>query len=87
MNLSYAEPGSLTLEAVRVLGDKHSKHLGFLPSAVFDDLAIKRRVLVAVMDGEVVGYVAFSPYRRLIKLVHLCVAEEHRGQGIAAALV
>lgn len=87
MNLSYVEPESFALEAVRVLGDKQSKYLGFLPAPVFDELASKRRILAAAKDGEVVGYVAFSPHRRLVKLVHLCVAEDHRGSGVAAALV
>lgn len=87
MNLSYVEPGSAALDEVRTLGDKNSRYLGFLPSSVFDEFASRRRILAAVVDGEVVGYVAFSPHRRLVKLVHLCVAEDFRGRGIAAHLL
>lgn len=87
MDLFYVKPESLALDAVRALGDRNSKYLGFLPAPVFDDLAANGRILAAEVDGNVVGYIAFSPYRRLVKLVHLCVAEAHRRRGVAAALV
>lgn len=87
MDLFYVEPESLELEAVRILGDRNSQHLGFLPAAVFDQMAADRRILAAAIGGDVVGYAAFYPHRRLIKLVHLCVLEEHRGNGVATALV
>ncbi len=72
---------------MRVLGDRNSQYLGFLPAVVFDQMAVDRRILAATIGGRVVGYAAFYPHRRLIKLVHLCVSAEHRGLGVAKSLI
>lgn len=42
---------------------------------------------VAIVDGEVVGFVALEIYsRKLAEIRSLCVSSEHRGQGIGKRL-
>ncbi len=44
-------------------------------------------LLAAIHDGHVLGYALYSLPRQVIRLSHLCVSENARGQGIARRLV
>ncbi|MFI5526103.1 GNAT family N-acetyltransferase [Streptomyces platensis] len=77
------------LDAVIALGDRYTKFLGLLTPPAYRKHADDGGLLVAVEGEEVVGYALFGlPKRSLhVRLAHLCVAEEHRGKGIARLLV
>ena len=82
-----AEPGSGLLRDVIELGRANAKTLGFFPEGAFQDYASRRQVLACVEDGNLVGYVAFRTRNLTITLVHLCVASDRRGRGIARTLI
>jgi GNAT superfamily N-acetyltransferase len=77
------------LDAVIALGDRYTKYLGLLTPPAYRKHAEDGGLLVAVDDEEVVGYALFGlPKRSLyVRLAHLCVAEEHRGKGVARELI
>jgi len=75
------------MEQVRALWRIHRKWLGFLPDQGFTDRAVRGTLIAAVVDSRVVGYVLYDLPRSDVKLVHLCVAEEYRGKGVAQRLV
>jgi GNAT superfamily N-acetyltransferase len=61
--------------------------LGFLPTEGFLERAAKGTLLVAVVGTKVVGYVLYDLPGDRVKLIHLCIADQHRGRGIARQLV
>ena len=64
-----------------------SQHLGHLPFAVYEDAAHKGCLLLA-RDGEkIIGYALYGLTRRHVRLTHLCIRSDYRGQGIARQLV
>ncbi|UQS30260.1 GNAT family N-acetyltransferase [Streptomyces fradiae] len=77
------------LDAAIALGDRYTKYLGLLTPPAYRKHAEDGGVLVAVDDEEVVGYALFGLPRRnpYVRLAHLCVAEEHRGKGVARELI
>jgi GNAT superfamily N-acetyltransferase len=81
------EPAGLVLEQVIRLGNADKKTLGFMPDGGFVDRAAKGHLLAATERETVHGYVLFDVKRDQVQLRHLCVAQSHRGHGIAAALV
>jgi GNAT superfamily N-acetyltransferase len=75
------------LPAVKQLGRKHSGTLGFFPDGAFEDHAARGHLLAAsVGDTELVGYCAFRVSKGRAMVAHLCVAENHRGTGVAKKL-
>src|SRR6266571_8176234 len=78
---------SRLFDQVIALGDKASQTLGFLPASVFAQAAHDKRLLVALQDGQVIGYTYFSLPRQEVRLVHLCVDPAFRGRGVARRLV
>lgn len=91
MKLSYREIDSSSnyLQNVIELADKYSSTLGFLPRGAISRLADKKRIIacISIQMKKCVGYALFEPGKSKAKLVHLCVDEEFRGQGIAKTLV
>ncbi|MFD8575584.1 GNAT family N-acetyltransferase [Streptomyces sp. CH8.1] len=77
------------LDAIIALGDRYTKYLGLLTPPAYRKHAEDDGLLVAVDGEEVVGYALFGlPKRSLhVRLAHLCVAEEHRGKGVARELI
>lgn len=67
----------------------HSDTLGFMPDGGFEDAAARGELLAAATpEGDVAGYAMFrSTARGYVVLVHLCVGEHRRGQGLARLLV
>ena len=81
--------GSPAYDQVIALGNANSSTLGILPYAAIREAAADGRVLGFVTSGVVQGYALFSKRVRTsdISLTHLCVGQQHRGYGIARALV
>ncbi|PCG87932.1 N-acetyltransferase [Streptomyces sp. WZ.A104] len=77
------------LGAVVALGDRYTKWLGLLTPPAYRAAAEEGGLLVAVEGEKVVGYALFGlPKRNThVRLAHLCVAEAHRGKGIARRLI
>lgn len=66
---------------------RNSSTLGFLPNAAFTERAVHNGLLVASLSGIVVGYVLYDLPKSHIKLVHVSVNVENRGDGLAARMV
>ncbi|MEU1316169.1 GNAT family N-acetyltransferase [Streptomyces tibetensis] len=77
----------LVLAAIVELGDRFNKTLGFMPPAAYVQAAEENRLLAAMAGRKLVGYTLFSLPRQQIRLTHLCVDPDSRGQGIARLLV
>lgn len=76
------------LQAIKLLADRNSATLGFLPYGAFDRLADDERILACISsEGECLGYLLFGTNKHRVKLTHLCVSDKWRGRGIARALV
>lgn len=78
------------LDAVVELGKKNSSTLGLLPRGAYEDAASRKQILVAIgEDGAAQGYLLYrvAKTQQRASITHLCVDEEHRGQGIARSLV
>ncbi|MFI2077658.1 GNAT family N-acetyltransferase [Streptomyces triculaminicus] len=77
------------IDAAVALGDRYTKTLGLMTPPAYQKMAEEEGLLVAVEQGEVVGYALFGLPKRSphVRLAHLCVPEEHRGKGIARALI
>lgn len=77
------------LAAAIALGDRYKKRLGLLTPPTYRKYADDGGLLVALEGSEVVGYALFGLPKRYqhVRLAHLCVAEECRGNGIAALLI
>ena len=81
------EDGGVEFNSVLALWRRDRKWLGFLPTEGFTDRAERGTLLAAVRGTAVVGYVLYDLPRDRVKVVHLCVAEDQRGAGIARALI
>jgi GNAT superfamily N-acetyltransferase len=75
------------LGQIVALGDMSRRTLGFLPQVAFLQAADSGTLLAAIRDGQVLGYALYSLPRQVVRLTHLCVSENARGQGIARRLV
>jgi ribosomal protein S18 acetylase RimI-like enzyme len=74
--------------AVKAIADRHRHELGFVPAAALVEAARERRLLVAVLDGKVVGFVHFRCCRDGHATIYeIAVLPEHRQRGIGRALV
>lgn len=65
----------------------NSKTLGFLPAGAFEEYARLRRIIVALDGEELLGYVLYRVARGRAAIVHMCVADNARGRGVARMLV
>jgi len=76
------------LDSVQLLWRKSSDSLGFMPLGAFEERLARRQILVAICEGDVVGYLLyFTTATRRVRVTHLCIAAEHRGKGIAKRLI
>jgi len=74
--------------AVKAIADRHRHELGFVPAAALVEAARERRLLVAVLDGKVVGFVHFRCCRDGHATIYeIAVLPECRRQGVGRALV
>ncbi|MCC7380859.1 MAG: GNAT family N-acetyltransferase [Deltaproteobacteria bacterium] len=87
VGVDLVERDSGAFEDVLTLYREHRRTLGFLPVGAFEQCADEGRLLAAVIDTRVVGYLAYRVAAREAVLVHLCVAEAHRGKRVAGVLL
>jgi ribosomal protein S18 acetylase RimI-like enzyme len=74
--------------AVKAIADRHRHELGFVPAAALAEAARERRLLVAVLDEKVVGFVHFRCCRDGHATIYeIAVLPEHRQRGVGRALV
>jgi ribosomal protein S18 acetylase RimI-like enzyme len=74
--------------AVKAIADRHRHELGFVPAAALVEAAREHRLLVALLDGKVVGFVHFRCCRDGHATIYeIAVLPEHRQRGVGRALV
>jgi predicted nucleic acid-binding protein len=81
------DPGSPGFAEVYALYRVHSTKLGFLPRGAFEQFATEGQVLACRVDGSLAGYLAYRTSRNFVVVVHLCVAKQFRGNGVARSLM
>lgn len=88
MEILPIDGSSPLLEAVISLGDQNCATLGFLPEQAFHDYAQKKHIIVALSEDQtLLGYLLFRISKDVTSIVHLCISNEHRGNGIAKSLM
>lgn len=75
------------IDDVIAMAKKHRQTLGFLPDAVFHDAARSGNLVLATGVGGLLGYALYRITRSVIKLTHVCVAAEARGQQLGRRLI
>lgn len=65
---------------------QNAGELGFFPKGAFEAHAAKKQILVALRNGQFAGYLLYRISRDRTSIVHLCIAQEFRGSGIASSL-
>lgn len=65
----------------------NKEYIGFYPISVFEREAEQKRLKVAVLDGEVLGYCFFGSPHGDLRIHQLCVREDWRRKNIARRLV
>ncbi|WP_145263877.1 GNAT family N-acetyltransferase [Calycomorphotria hydatis] len=77
------------LEQVVLLWKPNRTTLGFFPDGAFKESYAEGKILVAIANDLVVGYIIYGTSRqpRRVRLTHLCVGSEFRGRGIARMLI
>ena len=80
-------PSSQLLCDVKVLWRDESRWLGFLPNGAFEQAASEGRVVAAVDQGRLVGYVLYRLSQRRVMITHLTVSSMDRSQGVARQLI
>jgi len=78
---------SYELAEVFRLYRSQSGTLGFLPRGAFEEFARDGRILVAIRDRRLLGYLAYRVSGHDSVVVHLCVRDEDRRQGVASTLI
>lgn len=82
------DSSSKYLETVMQLADTNSVTLGFLPYGAFRRLADEGLVLACIASqAGCIGYLLYDISGYKVKLIHLCIAEQWRGNGVAKALI
>ena len=75
-------------DAVDALMKRNSQTLGFLPRRALDEHVVRGTVLGATTGAaELAGYLLYAANPFRFRVVHLCVSDAFRGQGIARRLV
>ncbi len=69
------------------LGDQNSRTLGFMPTAGYWQAASSGTLIAAMHKDRLVGYALYSLPRQVVRLTHLCINTQMRGQGVAKKLV
>ena len=87
IELVALEPDDDRMSQIMALWRTQRRWLGFLPNQGFLDRAAKGTLIAATVGATVVGYVLYDLPGDRVKLIHLCVSEQHRGRGIARQLV
>jgi len=88
LTVQEIDSNSEYLETVFKLADANSATLGFLSYGTFRQLADKGRIIVCITPEKIcIGYLLYNISRYRVKLTHLCIDRQWRGQGITKALI
>ena len=89
MTIGVINSDSFFFQDVKVLGKKNAPTLGFMPEGGFEDHASKKWIIIAHENNILCGYLMFRevPRHSRISIVHLCVEDNYRGQGITQKLL
>ena len=88
LTVEVVPPRSVRLRAVKALWRQNRTTLGFFPDGAFEDHARKGWVLGACgQSGSLEGYLIYRLSGAAVVIVHLCIAEQFRGKGLARRLV
>ena len=90
MKIEVIDERSPYLQQVIELGDANSKTLGFFPKNGFIKQAKKKLIIISVnSQSQFLGYLMYDIRRkdRCIRLIHLCINKQYRGQKVARKLV
>lgn len=93
--VGIADAPEETLAEVIELGDLHRGTMGQLPYAGFEQAADADHIVVAFASGPageatLAGYCLYDPTtkaERYARIAHLCVADQHRGNGLSRQLI
>lgn len=84
MPLNIVTLGLVDFERLDDLGRPHRATLGFLPEEALRKILANGWVYGAISEsGDLVGYLIYARYPQVFRITQLCVAEPHRGKGIA----
>ena len=87
MNYTVTRLSASDIDGVDHLMKRNSQTLGFLPLAALQDALNRGDVLGAHHEKDgLVGYILYAMYEERVRITHLCVAETHRGTGLAVRL-
>lgn len=89
MNIEFINNHHPLYSAVKQLGKKYNATLGFMPEGGFDDYAVRKCIITASEDDQLMGYLMYrqtSRYGRIV-IVHLVVDKPYRKQGVTTALL
>jgi GNAT superfamily N-acetyltransferase len=88
MRLSLADPNDeADILAAVDLGNGARATLGLLPRAAYREAAASGTLVLARLGDSVIGYALYGLTAGRVRLTHLCVHPNHRGEGAARALV
>lgn len=79
--------GDAAYQGVLALAKKARKTVGFLTDSAFAQRARQGTLLAALHEQQLVGYLIYDLPRDEIRIVHLVVARQYRGHGLARAMV
>lgn len=76
------------LEQIKTVYRANKRELGFLPDGAFEERLDRGQILVAKFGEVIVGYILFAVNQKSeVRIAHLAVESNHRGQGISRCLV
>lgn len=88
MALELIDDHSKFLKDVISLWRTNSQWLGFYPEGAFQMRASRRNIIIEREGENLRGYLLFyKTDKRIIKITHLCVNKDYRGQGISRKLI
>jgi GNAT superfamily N-acetyltransferase/predicted nucleic acid-binding protein len=93
MKIIEIDPSSKFLNDIKKLWRANSKTLGFFPDGAFNEHALHKNIIAVInKTGTLQGYLLYRVVRRgkmwpEVTIVHLCIDERFRNQGIGKRLI
>lgn len=74
---------------VKAIADANRDTLGFMPRSKIEEVAEQQRAYVAIIDGQVIGFVIFRHRQRDTQttLSDICIARQWRNTGVGRHLI
>lgn len=86
--INYLQLPSEHFKNILALHKANSKTLGFLPEGAFKKAADENKIIIAINDKKLLGYLLYNINKRgnFLYIVHFCIPKENRNKGIAKKL-